>query len=180
MKCFFSAKNFLKTEFWGISTNPILQICFDHENVNKTDKLITCKENKTYICQISNRNMSRLEGRSDSLMTTYIKRAYWAVNCIHSKIFFNQAGKTYVTPDREDEIVAMLTEQDPVEVALLRITRELVERAEKEQPEKKLNITKQSKDTKAVKSLLEQTQTQNRREEKEQQTVIKIEENQED
>src|SRR6185436_18398684 len=113
-------------------------------------------------------------------MTIYIKRAYWAVNCIHSKIFFNQAGKTYVTPDREDEIVDMLTEQDPVEVALLQITRELVERAEKEQPEKKLNITKQSKDTKAVKFLLEQTQIQNKREEKERHKATEIEENQKD
>src|SRR6185295_15431924 len=102
----------------------------------------------------------------ESLMTIYIKRAYWAVNCIHIKIFFNQAGKTYITSDREDEIVAMMTEQDPVEVALLRITRELEERAEKEQPEKKLNITKQSKDTKIVKPLLEQTQNEKKKKKK--------------
>ena len=71
-------------------------------------------------------------------MSIYIKRAYLAVNSIYNKVFFNQASKNYVTPDREDEIVAMLTEQNPTEVALLRITREIVIQAEKNCQKKRL------------------------------------------
>src|ERR1043165_3116772 len=90
--------------------------------------------------------MSSTQNWRESLMSIYIKRAYWAANNIHNKVFFNQASKTFATPDREDEIVALLTEQDPIEVALLRITREIIKKAEEEQPEKKINIDKQSKD----------------------------------
>ena len=82
--------------------------------------------------------MDIAQSQKESLMSIYIKRAYWAVSNIHNKVFFNQAGRTYATPDREDEIVAMLTEQDPVEVALLRITREIVKKAEEEFPEKRV------------------------------------------
>ena len=114
----------------------------------------------------------------ESLITIYIKRAYWVVNCIHNKAFFNQAGKTYVTPDREDEVVAMLTEQDPVEVALLRITRELIERAEKEQPEKKLNITKLNKNKETVEPIPEQVQKNE--EGKKHQQIIEVTRSQED
>src|ERR1043165_3580920 len=89
--------------------------------------------------------MSLIQSRRESLIATYIKRAYWAVNSIHNKVFFNQANETYVIPDREDEIVAMLTEQDPIEVALLRKTRELIEKAEREQPDKKFNVMKQDR-----------------------------------
>src|SRR6185295_5697450 len=90
--------------------------------------------------------MSIAQNPKESLMSIYIKRAYWAVSNIHNKVFFNRAEETYITPDREDEIVALLTEQDPIEVALLRITREIIKKAEEEQPEKKINIDKQSKD----------------------------------
>jgi len=76
----------------------------------------------------------------ESLQALFIKRAYWAMNSVHNKIFFNEVGKTYTVPDREDKIVTLLTNQDPNEVALLRLTREILKKAEKEQPEKKLNI----------------------------------------
>src|ERR1043165_7602450 len=85
------------------------------------------------------------EKRGDSLSTIFIRRAYWAVNSIHNGAFFKQAEETYVVPDREDMLVAMLTEQDSHEVALLHITRELIAKAKKEQPDKKLNIRKQDK-----------------------------------
>jgi len=91
-------------------------------------------------------------------MTTYIKRAYWAANGIHNKVFFNQASKIIPTPDREDEIVAMLTEQDALEVALLRITREIIKKAEEEQPDKKINITKQDKNVIIIEEPIKQTQ----------------------
>src|SRR6185295_3729079 len=67
------------------------------------------------------------EERRENLSTVLIRRAYWAMNSIHNKVFFNRSNNTYVMPDREDKIVAMLTEQKPEEVALLRITRELME-----------------------------------------------------
>jgi len=82
----------------------------------------------------------------ESLQALYIKRAYWAMNSVHNKIFFNEASKTYTIPDREDKIIALLTNQDPNEVALLRLTREILEKAEKEQPEKKLNINIENRD----------------------------------
>ena len=85
------------------------------------------------------------EKQEDSLSMIFIRRAYWAVNSIHNEVFFKQAGETYVVPDREDMLVAMLTEQDSHEVALLRIARELIAKAEKKQPDKKLNIRKQDK-----------------------------------
>jgi len=80
-----------------------------------------------------------------SLSTIFIKRAYWAMNRIHNKIFFNQSSSTYVIPDREDKIVAMLTEQSPAEVALLRKTRELIERAESNNQKRSLTLQKQTK-----------------------------------
>ena len=85
------------------------------------------------------------EERRENLSTVLIRRAYWAMNSIHNKVFFNRSNNTYVTPDREDKIVAMLTEQKPEEVALLRITRELIEQAEKEQPERKISLMEQNK-----------------------------------
>ena len=100
--------------------------------------------------------MNSTQSHRESLIATYIKRAYWAVNSIHNKVFFNQANETYITPDREDEIVAMLTEQNPIEVALLRTTRELIERAEREQPDKKFNIIKQDKNIMMEEPMLEQ------------------------
>jgi hypothetical protein len=68
------------------------------------------------------------------------------MNSVHNKIFFNEASKTYTIPDREDKIVALLTNQDPNKVTLLRLTREILEKAEKEQPEKKLNINIENRD----------------------------------
>ena len=100
--------------------------------------------------------MNSTQSRRESLIATYIKRAYWAVNSIHNKVFFNEANETYITPDREDEIVAMLTEQSPTEVALLRTTRELIERAEREQPDKKFNIIKQDRNIIIKEPMLEQ------------------------
>ena len=46
----------------------------------------------------------------ESLQAIFIRRAYWAMNSVHNKVFFNEAGKTYAVPDREDRIVTMLTE----------------------------------------------------------------------
>jgi hypothetical protein len=63
----------------------------------------------------------------------------------------------YIIPDREDKIVAMLTEQNPNEVALLRLTRELIRKAEIEQPEKKLNIVEQRNHAIIIEPALEQT-----------------------
>src|SRR6185295_6141147 len=90
-----------------------------------------------------NRNLPK-EYR-ESLNAIFIRRAYWTISSIHNKIFFNEASKAYAIPDREDNIVATLTNQDPNEVALLRLTREIVEKAEREQPEKRLDNVKQSK-----------------------------------
>src|SRR6185295_2559817 len=103
--------------------------------------------------------MSTAQNPKESLMSIYIKRAYWAVSNIHNKVFFNRAGETYITPDREDEIVALLTEQSPVEVALLRITREIVKKAEEEQPEKKVKITKQNENKIIVEPIAGKMQT---------------------
>ena len=91
-------------------------------------------------------NRSLPEEYRESLNAIFIRRAYWAIGSVHNKIFFNEASKAYAIPDREDSIVAMLTKQDPNEVALLRITREILEKAEREQPEKKLDSIKQSQD----------------------------------
>ena len=102
-------------------------------------------------------------------MLIYIKRAYWAVSNIHNKVFFNQASRTYATPDREDEIVAMLIEQDPVEVALLCITREIVRKAEEELPEKRVNISKQNENKIIVEPAIRQMQ--NKKEEQEHQAA---------
>ena len=88
--------------------------------------------------------MNTTKGRSSSLLTTYINRAYWAINSVQNGVFIKQAGETFVLPNREDEIVTMLTSQNSEEVALLRLTRELIDKAEKEQPERKLGIVKQS------------------------------------
>ena len=114
--------------------------------------------------------MNIAKSQKESLMSTYIKRVYLAVNSIHNKVFFNQASKNYATPDRENEIIAMLTEQDSTEVALLRITREIVIQAEKELPEKKIKITKQNKN-----ELIEEftaRQTQSKEKEVQQQILI--------
>ena len=72
-------------------------------------------------------NRSLPEEYRESLNAIFIRRAYWAINSVHNKIFFNEASKAHAVPIREDSIVAMLTKQDPNEVALLRITREIVE-----------------------------------------------------
>src|SRR6185295_11713427 len=88
-------------------------------------------------------NRSLPEEYRECLNAIFIRRAYWAMNSVHNKIFFNEASKTYAVPDREDSIIAMLTKQHPSEVALLRITRDILEKAEREQPERKLDIVKQ-------------------------------------
>ena len=89
--------------------------------------------------------MNSLNKPRESLSTIYTRRAYWAMNNVYNGAFLNMLEETYIEPDRIDNIVAMFTEQDPAEVALLCLTREIIERAEKEQPNKKLNITWQSK-----------------------------------
>ena len=53
----------------------------------------------------------------------------------------------------------MLTEQSPVEVALLCITREIVKKAEEEQPEKKVKITKQNENKIIVEPIAGKMQT---------------------
>src|SRR6185295_3281401 len=88
--------------------------------------------------------MNTTKGRSSSLLTTYINRAYWVINSMQNGVFIKQAGEIFVLLNREDEIVTMLTSQNSEEVALLRLTRELINKAEKEQPERKLGIVKQS------------------------------------
>src|SRR6185436_75345 len=113
--------------------------------------------------------MNTAQNQKESLMSIYIKRAYWAVSNIHNKVFFNQAGRAYATPDREDEIVAMLTEQDPVEVALLRITREIVRKAEEELPDKRVNISKQNENKIIVEPATRQMQ--NKKEEQDHQSA---------
>src|SRR6185295_263138 len=103
--------------------------------------------------------MSIAQNPKESLMSIYIKRAYWAVSNIHNKVFFNRVRETYIISDREHEIVALLTEQSPVEVALLCITREIVKKAEEEQPEKKVKITKQNENKIIVEPIAEKMQT---------------------
>ena len=61
-------------------------------------------------------------------------------------------------PSRENEIVAMLTNQKSEEVALLRLTRELVDKVEKEQPERKLSIVEQSNYAMVIEPTSEQEQ----------------------
>src|SRR6185436_8576722 len=102
--------------------------------------------------------MNTTKGCSSSLLTTYINRAYWAINSVQNGVFIKQAGETFVLPNREDEIVAMLTSQNSEEVALLRLTRELIDKAEKEQPEKKLGIVKQSNYAMVIEPTSEQGQ----------------------
>ena len=77
-----------------------------------------------------NRNLPK-EYR-ESLNAIFIRRAYWAISSIHNKIFFNKASKAYVVPDRKENIVATLTNQDLNEVAFLQLTREIVKKAERE------------------------------------------------
>src|SRR6185436_12297116 len=89
-------------------------------------------------------NRSLPEEYRESLNAIFIRRAYWAIGSVHNKIFFNEASKAHAIPDREDSIVAMLMKQDPNEVALLRITKEILEKAKREQPKKKLDSIKQS------------------------------------
>ncbi|CAG8813053.1 31250_t:CDS:1, partial [Racocetra persica] len=82
----------------------------------------------------------------ESLNAIFIRRAYWAMSSVHNKIFFNEASKAHTVPDSKDSIVAMLTKQDPNEVALLQVTREILEKAKREQPEKKLDSVMQGQD----------------------------------
>src|ERR1043165_5236832 len=102
--------------------------------------------------------MNTTKGRSSSLLTTYINRAYWAINSVQNGVFIKQAGETFVLPSREDEIVAMLTSQKSEEVALLRLTRELVDKVKKEQPERKLSIVEQSNYAMVIEPTSEQEQ----------------------
>ena len=81
-----------------------------------------------------------------SLNAIFTRRAYEAMNNVHNKIFFNEVNKTYTIPNREDNIITALTKQNLNKVTLLQITREILEKAEKEQPEKKLDFVKQHQD----------------------------------
>src|ERR1043165_3686882 len=107
--------------------------------------------------------MNTTKGRSSSLLTIYINRAYWAINSVQNGVFIKQAGETFVLPSRKDEIVAMLTNQNSEEVALLRLTRELVDKVEKEQPERKLSIVEQSNYAIVIEPISEQEQDKPKR-----------------
>ena len=73
------------------------------------------------------------------------------MNSIHNKVFFNWSNNIYVIPDRENKIIVILIKQKSEEVVLLRIIRELIKQAEKEQPKKKLSLIEQNKDIMNVK-----------------------------
>src|ERR1043165_6226079 len=103
-------------------------------------------------------NKDLSEEYRESLNVIFIRRAYWAMSSVHNKIFFNEASRAHAVPDREDSIVAMLTKQDQNEVALLHITREIIEKAEKEQPEKRLDLVNQSHNKIVIKENMKQQQ----------------------